>query len=82
MATTHTRTHVFVSFANPFLVCELCRWSVPRWHNNDKCGCDATFWNEPCGHTAAVTSVCPTWNPVDGCACQKTFGKVDHPAAP
>lgn len=66
---TFTRTHVYVSFANPYLVCEHCRQSVIRWHNNDRCGCDAAFWNDPCRHTAGVVSVCPSWSPVDGCTC-------------
>lgn len=80
--TTHTRTHVYVTLANPYLVCDLCRWSVPRWHNNTKCGCDETFWNDPCGHTAGITSVCPSWDPVDGCQCKEVLGSVEHPPAP
>ncbi|KAF2774630.1 hypothetical protein [Streptomyces sp. OM5714] len=79
---THTRTHVFVSFANPFLVCQLCRQPVPRWHNNSRCGCAEEPWNEPCSHNAGVTSVCPSWSPVDGCQCQEQLGRVDHPPAP
>lgn len=79
--TTHTRTHVYVTFANPFLVCDLCRQPVPRWHNNDKCGCGEEFWNEPCGDTAGVTSVCPSWSPVDGCQCREHLGRVDHAPA-
>lgn len=74
----HTRTHVFVSFANPFLVCDLCRQPVPRWHNNDKCGCAEECWNEPCSHNAGVTSVCPSWSPVDGCLCREVLGPAGH----
>lgn len=79
---THTRVHVYVEFANPYLVCELCRKSVPRWHDNDKCGCDATFWNMPCEHTAGITSVCPSWSPVDGCTCLEVLGAVEHAEPP
>jgi hypothetical protein len=75
---TYTRTHVYVGFANPFLVCDRCRQPVQRWHNNDKCGCTAGCWLGPCGHTAEAVSVCPSWDPVDGCLCQEFLGKVDH----
>jgi hypothetical protein len=75
---TFTRTHVYVTFANPYLACTVCRQSVRRWHNNDKCGCDATFWNAPCGHTAEAVSVCPSWSPVDGCQCREVLGSVSH----
>jgi hypothetical protein len=66
---TFTRTHVFIHFADPFLRCDECGDSVPSWHNDDRCGCDAGFWNEPCGHKSGVTSACPSWSPVDGCRC-------------
>lgn len=76
---TYTRTHVYVTFANPYLVCGSCRQSVARWHNNDKCGCDGKCWNAPCGKSGAdVTSLCPSWSPVDGCQCQQQLGHVDH----
>jgi hypothetical protein len=75
---TRTRTHVYTTFANPHLVCDLCRQPVPRWHNNTTCGCVDEFWNDPCGHTAGVTSVCPSWSPVDGCQCLQHLGKVNH----
>lgn len=77
----HTRVHVYVEFANPFLVCGLCRKPVPRWHDNTKCGCDQEFWNMPCEHTAGITSVCPSWSPVDGCCCREVLGSVDHDPA-
>jgi len=68
---THTRTHVQVGFANPFLKCDKCKNPVPYWHNPDRCGCDEDkFFNYPCGHTAGITSSCPDWNPVDGCCCE------------
>ncbi|MEV8548356.1 hypothetical protein AB0L04_00675 [Streptomyces glaucescens] len=82
MNTTHTRTHTYVTFANPFLVCDLCRQPAPRWHNHDKCGCDAGCWLVPCGHTAEAVSVCPSWDPVDGCQCETHLGSVSHGPAP
>lgn len=72
---TSTRTHTLVGFANPYLVCDECKASVRYWHNNDRCGCDDSFFNHPCEHTAGVTSICFTWNPVDGCDC---VDKVNH----
>jgi hypothetical protein len=78
---TFTRTHVYVEFANPFLVCDLCRQPAPRWHNNDKCGCDASCWLDPCQHNAEAVSVCPSWSPVHGCCCKEFLGKVDHAPA-
>lgn len=82
MTTTHTRTHVYVTFANPYLTCDRCAQPVPRWHNNDACGCDAGSWNDPCGHTAMTTSVCPSWSPMDGCTCLAVLGAIGHAAAP
>lgn len=83
MATTHTRTHVTVDFADPYLICEDCRRSVTGWHHDELCGCDETFWNEPCGcRRAGVTSTCPSWGPVDGCRCQAHLGHVSHDAPP
>jgi hypothetical protein len=79
---THTRTHVYVTFANPHLVCDQCGQPVPRWHTDDKCGCDAGWWNDPCGHRAEAVSVCPSWDPVDGCQCAEHLGHVPHPPAP
>ncbi|KPC59607.1 hypothetical protein ADL27_63255, partial [Streptomyces sp. NRRL F-6602] len=58
------------------------RQPVPRWHNNDKCGCTASCWLDPCGHTAEAVSVCPSWDPVDGCTCRAVLGSVDHGPAP
>lgn len=80
--TTHTRTHVYITFANPHLVCDLCRKPVPRWHNNDKCGCTAGCWIDPCGHKAEAVSICPSWSPADGCQCKEHLGSVDHVLAP
>lgn len=66
---THTRTHVFVGFANPFLTCDECKEFVPYWHNPDRCGCNDYHYNVPCEHKAGVTSKCMSWGPVDGCSC-------------
>lgn len=82
MTTTHTRTHVYVTFANPYLICDLCRAWVTRWHNNDKCVCPEECWLEPCSHNAEAVSACPSWSPVDGCQCQQHLGRVDHGEPP
>lgn len=79
MVPTHTRTHVFVAFANPYLACDECKQPVRSWHDPDKCGCDQEgFQNRPCGHQAGATSACPSWGPVDGCQCREHFGHVPH----
>ena len=69
MSVTFTRVHVYISFANPYLVCASCAERVTAWHSTEACGCEAPCWNVPCGHTALTASVCPSWSPVDGCAC-------------
>ncbi|WNI20354.1 hypothetical protein [Actinacidiphila sp. ITFR-21] len=74
---THTRTHTEVGFANPHLRCDECGRPVPAWHDNTACGCTEPAWNNPCEHTAGVTSACPSWGPVDGCTCQPAH---DRPA--
>lgn len=71
MTHTRTRTHTFVQLANPYLVCEHCGESVPRWHAEEECGCSAGDWNEPCRHPAGTENLCPSWSPVDGCTCQE-----------
>jgi hypothetical protein len=77
---TFTRTHVLITFANPYLMCDHCKIRVERWHDPQRCGCGNGDWsNEPCGHNAGVTSACPSWGPVDGCRCAEVFGRVDHP---
>lgn len=78
MGVVYTRTHVYVEFANPYLVCWKCHLYVSHWHDNVRCGCDAPATNEPCGHDAGVISICPSWGPVDGCICIQVFGKRDH----
>lgn len=74
---TFTRTHVYITFANPNLACTQCHESVPRWHDPEKCGCDMGYWNEPCRHDAAINSTCPSWGPVDGCRCDG-YPHKDH----
>lgn len=76
---THTRTHVCITFANPYLACDQCRAHVVNWHNPQQCGCDESGWqNQPCGHQATVTSACPSWGPTDGCRCLAHLGHVPH----
>lgn len=79
MAVTHTRTHVHITFADPYLICGNCRRWVTGYHDAEQCGCDSGTWNVPCECAAYdVTSVCPSWGPVDGCTCAERFGKVEH----
>jgi hypothetical protein len=75
--TTATRVHVFVTFANPYLV---CGQPVPRWHSPDACGCTGPVWNEPCRHRTYATTRCWSWSPVDGCTCAAVLGEVPHGA--
>lgn len=78
---TSTRTHVYTEFANLFLVCDQCQRSVSHWHDQRACGClgsGKAATNEPCGHTAGVTSTCPSWSPVDGCRCRAHLGHMPH----
>lgn len=79
MTTTHTRTHVTLTFANPYLVCRTCRVRVPAWHQPAACGpgCDRPARNIPCGHLGAL-SLCPTWTSRGGCRCEAEFGHVPH----
>lgn len=73
MATrTHTRSHVFVTLANPHLSCVTCTTPVAGFHDPERCGpgCDEPSGNNPCGH-AGLTSRCPSWSPVDGCMCEE-----------
>lgn len=75
---THTRTHVYVEFANPYLECDRCHHRAVAWHDPQRCDCGDTAWNQPCGHTVGVSSVCPSWSPVDGCRCLAHLGYVPH----
>ncbi|GAB6899382.1 hypothetical protein JCM9957A_49340 [Kineosporia succinea] len=86
MSATHTRTHVTVVFGDPFLACDQCGRRARGFHDPERCGCEEGFENDPCGHHAEVTSVCPSWTPVGGddghgaCQCLEFLGRVDHPA--
>lgn len=82
---TRTRTHVFVDLSDPYLTCDHCRAWVPRWHDPQRCGCGELGWqNQPCGHQAGATTVCPSWGPVDGCQCIVHLGVtvVKHAVPP
>lgn len=70
MSVVSVRTHTYITFANPHLVCQHCRQPVARMHDGDACGCLVGSWNMPCQHTAGTISRCPTWSPVDGCTCE------------
>lgn len=75
----HTRTHVHITFADPYLTCDRCKAWVTGWHDPDQCGCRNDGWeNLPCGHQAGATSACPSWSPVDGCNCLDHLGHVPH----
>lgn len=78
--------HRIIEFANPYLRCDECQAWVTGWHDGQQCSCKAPGWyNAPCGHQAAITSVCPSWGPVDGCCCRslaRVVGKVRHPVPP
>lgn len=76
----HTRTHTMITFANPFLVCEVCHRKATGWHDNDKCGCTMSYWLEPCGHKAGTITTCPSWSPDDGCVCAQVLGVAGHTA--
>lgn len=83
LTVTHTRTHVHVTFADPYLQCDQCKAWVDAWHNAEVCGCFNGEWpNLPCGHQAGATSACPSWGPVDGCDCQRVLGHVPHGQPP
>lgn len=79
---THTRTHVYITFADPYLTCDECAQFVTGFHDNDRCGCDDGHYLRPCDHNAGATSACPSWSPVDGCECLSGFGRVDHAQPP
>jgi hypothetical protein len=70
-----TITHVQIGFANPYLICEICKRSARYWHDPDRCNCDSDFYNYPCEHPLGVISRCPTWNSVDGCLCEQPCTK-------
>jgi hypothetical protein len=77
---THTRTHITITPANPFLACSACAKRVEAFHD-DRCGCgESGPMNLPCGHYGGYEDVCPSWGPVDGCQCREHLGYLPHPA--
>ncbi len=74
---THKTTHTFAieHFANPFLVCNLCKQSVVGYIVSSEFVENLT--NYPCGHIG-VTSTCPSWSPVGGCRCLEHLGSIQH----
>jgi hypothetical protein len=85
MSVTHTRTHVFVTTADPYLLCAQCREWATGYHDGARCGCDEPGWqNQPCGHQAEMVTACPSWGPVDGCRCITHGGQhfVKHAIPP
>lgn len=80
---TFTRTHTYVTFADPNLRCDKCSEPVARFHDPERCGCKSEHRNVPCGHVG-VTSDCPSWGPVDGCRCpaHPHMDRVARPGMP
>lgn len=78
---THTRTHLVITPANPFLACGTCGKRVEAFHDH-RCGCDlgGAPVNMPCFHQGEYRDMCPSWGPVDGCQCLAHLGYVPHPA--
>lgn len=79
LTVTHTRTHLVITPANPFLACSTCGKRAEAFHG-DRCGCGETRpVNMPCGHYGGYDDLCPSWGPVDGCRCLEALGHVPHP---
>lgn len=80
LTVTHTRTHLTITPASPFLACGTCGKRAEAFHD-DRCGCDETGpVNMPCGDRGEYSDLCPSWSPVDGCQCLAHLGRVPHPA--
>lgn len=77
---TFTRTHIRVTFANPFLICGKCGARADGFHDPERCGCTSDFHLEPCGHAAEALDTCPSWGPVEGCRCADPT--TEHRRAP
>jgi hypothetical protein len=73
LTVTHTRTHLTITPANPFLFCAVCFERVEAFHD-DRCGCgiDGPLLLFPCLHDRDYIDDCPSWGPVDGCTCDHT----------
>ena len=77
-----TGPHTLVTLMNPFLVCVKCERLVSRWHNPELCDCSSMqWWNEDCGHVAALTSYCWSWHLERTCQCLE-WGHRDTPHVP
>jgi len=77
---THTRTHLVITPANPFLACATCGKRVEAFHD-DQCGCHLEGpVNMPCFCRGGYDDLCPSWGPVEGCECLAHLGHVPHPA--
>jgi hypothetical protein len=80
LTVTHTRTHLVITPANPFLACATCGKRAEAFHD-DECGCGETGRvNMPCFHRGDYSDLCPSWGPVDGCQCLAHLGHIPHPA--
>lgn len=80
---THTRTHVHITFADPYKTCNQCGAWVEVFHDATRCGCGEGADHDflvPCEHHATYTDVCASWGPVDGCRCAR-YGWT-HPIPP
>jgi hypothetical protein len=74
---THTRTHLVITPANPFLACATCGKRAEAF----RCGCEESGpVNLPYWHRGGYDDLCPSWSPVDGCRCLEYLGFVPHPA--
>lgn len=67
----HTRTHLVITPANPYLECVTCGRPVEAFHD-DGCGCPESggpLMLMPCMDRSDYRDTCPSWGPVDGCQC-------------
>lgn len=62
-----------MTYANPYNACDAC--GARTTHGSTA---DGRFRNQPCGHAASFSSLCPSWGPVDGCMCIEHLGRRDH----
>ena len=80
----HTRVHLTITPANPFLACSACGKRAEEFHDG-RCGeechlSEGPLTVFPCGHRGGYDNLCASWGPVDGCRCAAAFGDVPHPA--
>ncbi|MGW0575154.1 hypothetical protein ACWD25_04110 [Streptomyces sp. NPDC002920] len=75
--------HLLTPLANPHLVCTLCGWPVPAWHDPTICRCGTGIWSQYCTHNTEWRSRCPTWTRTHGCTCaRRDPPRIEHPPAP